>query len=111
MLTIRIKSLDDLPLKDRVEVDIHSLADEDPVPMIAAAKALYDLQGESLEGGTTEPLSHEEVSAYMRKIAYRPALRVRTFLSNLEARYERDRWSHWFTEFAKNVDYVEGVGE
>ena len=110
MLRLRIKSLDDLPLTDRVEVDINALGDEDPVPMIAAAKALYDLQGEDTDG-TTEPMSHEEVSTNMRKIAYRPALRVRTFLANLEGRYERDRWQHWFTEFSKNVDYVDGVGE
>ena len=110
MLRMKIKSLDDLPLKERVEVDIDSLGDEDPVPMIAAAVALYKMAGEDLDG-TLHPMDHEEVTVNMRKIAYRPALRVRSFLYNLEHRYDRDKWQHWFTEFAKNVDYVDGVGE
>jgi hypothetical protein len=110
MLRLRIKNLDDLPLEDKVEVDINALEDEEPVPMIAAAVALYKLHGLTEDGSMAE-MDDEQVKTNMRKIAYRPALRVRTFLSNLEERYERDRWQHWFTEFAKNVDYVDGVGE
>jgi hypothetical protein len=89
---MKIKSLEDLPLTELVEIDINVLNDEDMVPAVAACHALYDLG-----------LEDEEVAANWRKIAYRPAGRVRDFLDNVSTT-RREHWQRHFTEFAKNVD-------
>jgi hypothetical protein len=106
MLRLRIASLDDLPLAERVELDIYALEDEAPVPMIAAAVALYRIKKVLDEDEETIGIiSHDFIHANMRKIAYRPAGRVRAFLSNIQDR-GHEYWQRYFTEFAKNVDYV-----
>ena len=91
---MKIKSLEDLPLTELVEVDINVVPSEEPVPMVAAARALYDIG-----------MDDEHVWTNMRKIAYRPAELVRDFLDNV-ALEPREQWQHAFTEFAKNVDEV-----
>lgn len=79
------------------EYRIEELGEDEPVPMVAACHTLHEM----------EEVDDGEITFYMRKIAYRPAGRVRTFLHNIKSK-DRESWSHWFTEFAKNVDYANG---
>jgi hypothetical protein len=71
------------------------VSDSAPVPMIAACHALYQIDG----------MDSDMIHFAMRKIAYRPASRVRAFLGNIQGR-DQEQWAHWFSEFAKSVEPV-----
>jgi hypothetical protein len=88
---MRIRSLDDLPLAELIEIDINVLPDESLVPAVAAVHALYEMG-----------MDDDSVRAYWRKIAYREAGTVRAFLENVgESR--RENWPRHFEEFSTHV--------
>ena len=93
-MRIRIRSLDDLPLEEQIEIDLDQIADDDPVTMIAACRALEELG-----------MDEQQITTNMRKIAYRRAEVVRDFLENL-ADVRQEHWQRHCTNFAKNTQEV-----
>lgn len=76
--------------------DTSRLADDEPMPAVAAVHALYELG-----------MDDEAIQVNYPKLAGRPAGNVLAFLANVEGR-ARESWQYHITEYAKHVGRVTG---